>query len=169
MVMIEESGVVFGPFAPDSLFHIEASAYVKKLTGIKICEFVWWSADKNTLMFIEAKQSIPHPQRKPAEYQNYFNEIQEKLENSLQLLLAGKLNRPAILGDDIGEAIASFNWEETEIQLLLVIPNAPLEALPVLSDKLEGQLRRYKTIWNAQVNVINKSMAKRIGLLADAA
>lgn len=166
MVTIAESGVTFGHFIEDDLFHVETSLHVKSLVGIKVCEFVWWSAGQRKLVFIEAKSSVPNPQKNLQDYENYFAEIYEKLENSLQLLLAASLSRPAILGNELRAGIASVDWQETDIQFYLVIPRAPKEYLPPLSDKLTGLLRRHLTIWNANAKVINEELARIEGLLA---
>ncbi len=165
MVTIEESGVTFGPFVEDVLFHIEKSPHVQGLTGIKVCEFVWWSADQGKLVFVEAKSSVPNRVNSEQEYENYFAEIQEKLENSLQLLLTASLSRPETLGDELGAGMADVDWQQTDIRLYLVIPRAPLDALDPLSDKWAGLLKRHLRIWKASAKVINESLARKEGLL----
>lgn len=111
MVTIEESGVSFGPFAEDSLFHIEKSLHVQSVSGIKVCEFIWWSAEQRKLFFIEAKSSVPSSINSKQEYKDYFIAISEKLENSLQILLAASLNRPTKLRNELKADIANIHWQ----------------------------------------------------------
>ncbi len=169
MITIEESGVTFGPFAADTLFHIEKSAHVQALSGIKVCEFIWWSAEQSKLVFVEAKSSVPNRAKSPEEYEKYFTEIWEKLENSLQILLAASVNRPTTLGNELVADMANINWRQADIRLYLVVPKAPMEYLDPLSDKLTGLFRRQLTIWNGSAKVINEALARKEGLLTSAA
>lgn len=169
MICIEESGVSFGPFAEDTLFHIEKSPHVQAFRGIKVCEFIWWSAEPSKLFFIEAKKSVPNSINSKQEYEDYFIAVSEKLENSLQILLATSVNRPTRLRNELKAGIANIDWQQADIRLYLVIPKAPMEALGPLSDKLTGLLRRQLTIWNGSAKVINEALARKEGLLTSAA
>ena len=75
MVTITESGVTFGPFAQDAVFRVESSPCADRLGGIKACEFVWWSADDSKLVFIEAKSTVPNPNKNLPVYEQYFTDM----------------------------------------------------------------------------------------------
>ena len=61
MVVINESGMCFGEYSEEDVFHIEkCGQYRNHLmpNGVKICEFILKKT--NTLYFIEAKASCPN-------------------------------------------------------------------------------------------------------------
>ncbi|MBO1520438.1 hypothetical protein [Oceanisphaera pacifica] len=169
MITITESGVTFGPFAQDTIFRVENSPCAARLGGIKACEFVWWSASNNKLVFIEARASVPNPQKSLSEYEQYFSDMLEKFDNSLQLLLAGTAPRHTELVRELGPSMANINWQQADIQFYLVIPRAPREFLNSLTDKLRQTLHRQLKIWRINIFVINEDMARSHGLLSKTA
>ena len=63
MKTIHESGVDFGPYREEELFHIEQSKLYQDLgQGLKATEFVL-QADNN-IIFVEAKTNAPNPENK---------------------------------------------------------------------------------------------------------
>ncbi|MGR7921231.1 hypothetical protein ACU6RQ_09000 [Zobellella denitrificans] len=166
MITIQESGLTFGPFVPDSIFRVERSPCVARLSGIKACEFAWWSADDGKLIFIEAKSTIPSAKNSPQEYEQYFSDMLEKFDNSLQLLLAGGWIRHTDLAAELSKLIPDLDWQQAEILFYLVVPKAPREYLGALTDKLTQILGRQLKIWRARAFVINEQMARDKGLLA---
>lgn len=164
MITIVESGMTFGPFDPDRVFRIEESAFLRG-KQLKVCEFVWHTP-QNNLLLIEAKSSVPNPRKSPKEYDEFFTGIFEKLDNSLQILVAGLLGRHNELTQEIG-SLAAINplGAERKIMLYLVIPGIPDEYLPPFSDKLANILKRQSHIWRAEVRVINERLARKVGLV----
>jgi hypothetical protein len=164
MITITESGMMFGPFDPDRVFRIEESAFLRG-KQLKVCEFVWLTPQDN-LLLIEAKSSVPNPRKSPQEYDEFFVKVFEKLDNSLQILAAGLLDRHNELTQEI-DSLTAINplGPERRIMLYLVIPGIPDEYLPPFSDKLASVLRRQSQIWRAEVEVINERFARRVGLL----
>lgn len=169
MITIQESGLSFGPFMPDTIFRVEHSPCVARLSGIKACEFAWWSANDNKLIFIEAKSSVPNPQRNWQDYEQYFSDMLEKFDNSLQLLLAGNWARHTDLAAELNRLMPVLDWQQAEIIFYLVIPGAPRQFLSALTDKLAKTLERQLKIWRARAFVINEQMARDKGLLTEAA
>ena len=166
MIRVTESGMTFGPFEEQDLFRVEASPFVRRMNGIKACEFVYWNAQAGRLLFLEAKSSIPNPRKSPDEYRIYLVDILEKFDNSLQLLVAGVLRRTDELAGELGKGIAQTAWSRAAILFYLVIPDVPDEFLPGLTDTLRGIMSRQRTLWRADIFVINKRLARKKGLLA---
>ncbi|MFK4752128.1 hypothetical protein [Oceanobacter antarcticus] len=164
MITITESGMTFGPFDPDRVFRIEESAFLRG-KQLKACEFVWLTP-QDSLLLIEAKSSVPNPHTSPKEYDEFFTSIFEKLDNSLQILAAGLLERHNELTHQMGPmARVTPLGPERRIMLYLVIPEMPDEYLPPFSDKLASVLKRQGQIWRAEVKVINKRLAGTVGLV----
>lgn len=168
MITVTESGIEFGPFEQDHIFHVEKSPCVTSLKGIKVCEFAWRSVKENQLVFIEAKSSVPHPSKSPIEYEEYFNDMLEKFDNSLQLLLVGCVHKNTMLASELAPGVSGVNWNRTKILFYLVIPQAPIGVLEGLTSKLRRSLRRQLKIWEAEAFVINEQLVKRKGLVAEA-
>lgn len=166
MITVTESGMTFGPFAEDNVFCVEKSPFVMRLNGIKSCEFALWLDEQNKLVFIEAKSSVPSARRSDKEYEQYFTDMLEKFDNSLQLLLAATHGQQAELAQELSVKIAGLNWQRAKIQFYLVIPTVPKENAQHLTEKLKQTLSRQLKIWKAHAFVINEQMARSKGLLA---
>lgn len=169
MITVTESGMEFGPFDVDNLFYVEKSPYVANMRGIKACEFVLWVEQQGELIFIEAKSSVPNPTASPEKYKDYFIEMLEKFDNSLQLLAAGTKSRSKELAAELGAGIANLDWQNSQILFYLVIPKAPDQFLDGLTSKLRQSLDRQLKIWRAEAFVINERLARSKGLLRVAA
>lgn len=168
MITIKESGMMFGPYDLDSIFHIEKSPYVTSglsPKGIKVCEFIWRSPRAN-LYLIEAKRSVPNPQNSPEAYENYFKQIAEKFNNSIHIFAAGITAREESLQSDIHTMMAGTDLRSVStIRFYLVIPDAPNDAALALTDKLHSLLKSLRLIWKAEAKVINRQLAQRVGLI----
>jgi len=79
MMTIVESGMTFGPFNPEDVFHIENSETFRKLENVKTVEFVLCKqkANNNELWLVEAKQSSPMPGNNVS-FKDYIEEIEQK-------------------------------------------------------------------------------------------
>ena len=80
---IPESGMTFGPFDEDLVFHVEKSQTYKNIEeNVKICEFFCLDRKKTErVVILEARSSAPHPRSLEA-YHKYTKEILEKFSNS---------------------------------------------------------------------------------------
>ncbi|MDP2607760.1 MULTISPECIES: hypothetical protein [unclassified Oceanobacter] len=166
-MIIEESGLRFGPFNPEQIFHIEKSSFVSSrlsTNGIKICEFVYLS-ELGDLMLVEAKSSVPDPGKSKSTYEDFFWNIFEKLDNSFQILLAGYVTRDMPLNAEISAPLLAVDWQEAAIRFYLVIPEVPDQYLPPMTDKLNRLFKRHHSIWRMEIKVINARIAQSIGLL----
>ena len=81
---IMESGMSFGGFDPERIFHIEDSNLYRKLgTAIRTTEFLYLDY-RNYLQLVEAKSSCPNvnnreeSREKKEKYEQYYAEITEK-------------------------------------------------------------------------------------------
>lgn len=164
MITVTESGMTFGPFDERSLFKVEDSPFVRRLNRIKACELAYWNGESNRLVFIEAKSSIPDPHKSPERFEAYFSDMLEKFDNALQMLVAGALIRSEELSDQLEAGIAQVNWSQATILFYLVIPEAPLEVLGSLTEKLRKVMHRQISVWRANAFVINRHLAYRKGI-----
>lgn len=97
--IITESGVDFGEFEAENLFAIESSNILKKFgQGIKTVEFVTLFR-KDNIIFLEAKTGCPNPNNKEKggedaeRFQLFYDDIADKYIDSLQVYLAGVLEK----------------------------------------------------------------------------
>lgn len=166
MVTIIESGLTFGNFSPDDCYPIEHSQGHKSLgEGFKMVEFTYLSNQK--LYVVEAKSSIPKPTKQP-DYDNYWDDIFEKFENALLLQMMAFVKRNPLAEAELPQNHKIIDWQQTSLQLRLVIPTVPNQHLTPITDKLRKRLHKLKKLWNIKDNhmfVINEEKARLEGLL----
>lgn len=164
IVEIYESGIKFS-VEKDELFHIEKSNNFKKL-GIKTVEFVKYQKISKQIMFIEAKSSIPNPEKSPSEYEEFWNEIKEKHENSFNYIASSFIRFPE-RSSEFSESFKNILFQDSKILLFLIIPDMPNELLSGASDKFNKKLDGFKKAWGVNdIVVINKELAKKYGLIS---
>ena len=172
--IINESGVAFGEFNSDDLFYIEESDLYKSLgTGIKT-EFIVLD-QKDTIIFLEAKTGCPNPQNKEMggekteKFVEFYNDISEKFIDSLQIYIAGLLEKYGKT-EEIGENLMKVKpLEKKKLKFVLVITADEIKEEWLWGPKLEleNRLLKLRKIWGISVIVLNKSLAYNYGLLSD--
>lgn len=171
MITITESDMNFGPYEEEDVFYIENSKIYNKIKNkVKIAEFVL--KKNNALIFIEAKSSVPNSNGKNPNGENkddfdkYINEIVEKLNNSLDILLSAKLN---ILKDEYDELDNFINLNDLanlQIAFRLVVKKAEIEHLIPVQSAIEEKLASRISILKVTVKVINKETALKYKLIS---
>ncbi|MDT8448096.1 MAG: hypothetical protein RRB13_14485 [bacterium] len=162
-ITITESGMDFGPYPKNDVFHIEQSQTFKKLKGVQIGEFVLLRGGK--LLFIEAKSSSPRPETHP-DFQTFIAEIHEKLANSLTLSVAALLKRHGAANSELPPPIRGVSLSQVEFLLILVLPDHPDKALAPIRDALGSSLRAFCNIWSpAEIVVLNRQSAQNRNLI----
>lgn len=166
-MVIEESGMTFGNYPEEDVFHIEKSQqYQRKLmsNGVKCCEFVLLRG--RTIYFIEAKTSKPKEitanseTEKREKYKSYITEIITKMKHSVSLYASILLERHDQV--DIPEKHREQKLSDKEIKLVLVVKNAEVEWLIPLQDTLRSELRVFCSIWKIRnMFVINEMSARK--------
>lgn len=165
MEVIEESGMTFGPFHDWEIFLIEKSQLLQKCNGVKTVEFIYRKT-KNKLYFIEAKSSsavIREGNEK--NYEKFLMEIMRKFEDSLSLLIAGLSERRDDHGQ-ISDAIKSMDYKKVNFKFFLIIKGHEQIWLPPLQLELEKRLKHFLSIWNAELIVLNDTLALEQGIIA---
>lgn len=166
MVTITESGVTFGHFTSDDCYEIEHSKGHNSLgQGFKMVEFTYLTNQK--LFVVEAKSSIPRATNQP-NYDQYWEEILEKFENALMLQVMAYLRRNPAADTELPLQHKTMDWQQTSLQLRLVIPTVPDQHLPPITDKFRQCLNKLKKLWNIKdthIFVLNESKARQQGLL----
>lgn len=172
--IITESGVDFGEYEAEDLFHIESSNLLKSLgKGIKTVEFITLQ-QKDNIIFVEAKTGCPNPKNKEKGGQDaenfnaFYDDIADKFIDSLQVYIAG------ILGNfedtsEIGKNLTKVKpLKSKKLTFVLVIT-----ADEILEDWLQGpkleleqRLKRLIKIWNVKIVVLNKQLAVEFGLVS---
>jgi len=96
MKQITESGMTFGPFEDDQFFYIEKSEVYRRVQeGIKVAEFTLIRKEERNqplVWIVEAKSSSPQPSNK-IDFDDYIQEIKQKLLNAFSLTVATVLKR----------------------------------------------------------------------------
>ena len=154
MKTIHESGVDFGPYREEELFHIEQSKLYQDLgQGLKATEFVL-QADNN-IIFVEAKTNAPNPENKD-----------DSSEDSLGVYTAALLKRYPDTSE-IGVSLQRPDLAGIKIVFALVITNPAAETdwLSPIKSVLEDRLRRWMKIWDIDIIVLNQALAKRFGII----
>ncbi len=167
-IVIEESGMKFGPFHEDYCFYIEKSnIYLKIQNGLQIAEFLLVRPEKNKLFIVEAKSSSPNPVNKESQdkFDNFITEISEKLLNAFTLGLSLCLKRHTHYKDEIPKYLTEIEHSSIQVVLLLVINGHKEEWLSPLNEALQKRLKCASKIWPFQVVVINEKIAQNYGLI----
>jgi hypothetical protein len=162
---------MFGPYPDGHCFEIERSAILKKINdkakqgeGVKIAEFLLLRTanGKASISIIEAKSSAPQSA------DEYINDVQEKLSNSLSLFTAIYLQRHSKNNSELSDFFKQTELSNVSFILILAIQNCERSWLPPLQDKLRNALKKTARIWNIDLNsviVLNEAGAKKHGLI----
>lgn len=175
MVVIQESGMLFGEYAEESVYQIEKDPLYQRLNrhGIRCCEFLLKRGSR--LYFVEAKTTCPgqretqNPEEKTEEereedYPRYIHDIVTKMRHSLSLYASALLARQE--NSAIPAPLRSPDLSGKDIRLVLVVKNAEEAWLIPLQDKLRKELKQELRIWNVNdIFVINEDRARRKGFL----
>lgn len=171
MIVIEESGLRFGPYPQADCFELEKSpAYKRIQSGVMMCEFALIRRPDNrplSIWLVEAKQSSPRPETQPS-FSEFIEEIRQKLSNALQLVVALHLERHE---DPLPEGFRALTLREG-LKLVLVINGHQESWLPPLQEALRVALNPLVRTFGLDPNavaVINDDSARRRGLLVPAA
>lgn len=162
---------MFGPYPDGHCFEIESSAILKKINdkakqseGVKIAEFLLLRTEngKTSISIIEAKSSAPQSA------DEYIDDVQEKLSNSLSLFVAIYLQRHDKNNSELSDFLKQTELSNVSFILILALQNCEKSRLPPLQDKLKNALKKTARIWNIDLNsviVLNEAGAKKHGLI----
>ncbi len=165
-MIITESGMNFGDYPEENVFHIEKCEDYKKMKGncVKIAEFILLEGDK--LRILEAKTSAPNPQNqeKPQRFRDFIKEIEEKMCNSLDLFLY------EVMRHAVNQTFLNIDYNKCKFTFILVIKNHKIEWCMKVKEALETALNQYiriKKIWKCEVLVLNEQQAVQHKLVTD--
>lgn len=164
---IDESGMIFGLYKTDHVFHIEKSQTYQQKPTYKLAEFLLYNPEKNELKLFEAKSSAPKPSSS-SNFDDFITEITQKLENTLHLWFSIRLNRHQRAHSELTHLHQNINLSTVKIKLLLVINGFETEWLDPIKLSLNQSLKKTTTIWNLGPNpvvVLNHELAKQHGLI----
>lgn len=166
-LIIEESGLSFGPFPPATIFHMEVAPLVSKMKpSVKMVEFVWSKGEGSgqQLIFVEAKSSIPQGEEKLAAY---MEAIREKFSNAVSLLLAIGLGRHGNIHDDsVSASFKGASLATAKVKFVLVVKGVPKEYLPPFNEQLQKCCKALMRLFRVEaVVVVNEMGARKIGLI----
>ena len=170
-VIINESGMCFGPYTHDKVFRIEESSIYKSLEGgVKIAEFLLLRSiegKKPLLCVVEAKQSSPKPEN--SNFNGFIEDISEKMVNSFSLGWALRLKRHPNADSELPKQFQKLDLSEVDVRFVLVIKGHKNEWLGPLQEAIERTLRSTTKTWGLGSNpvaVMNERLAKKHQLLA---
>ena len=166
-----ESGMTFGPFPDESCFTVEESLSYKAIeSGVKMAEFLLLRQTRDNvpvIWVVEAKSSTPKPEIQP-NFDEFIEEVRQKLTNALNLILAACLGRHLAAEAELPESFKNINLGEVDFRLVLVINGHQDAWLPPLNDALSLVLHATVKTWALSptaVTVINDGMAREYGLI----
>ncbi len=172
-IIIEESGMRFGPYHEDDVFHIERCELYKCIqTNLKMCEFVLHRTtedNKPSYWILEAKSSSPNPSNNK-KFSEYITNITEKMDNALLLLFALMLKRHPEHSSQLPPSFAAKHIPSCSIRFVLVLPDHPKRALEPIQLALNKALDNTLKIWNLGANsvvVLNNELAVRHALIME--
>jgi len=161
---VVESGVTFGGYEEENVFHIE-----KILTdlqygeGVNKVEFILKQGVKNSaLWFVEVKSSIPK------EAFDFFNEIKLKIIHSLTIYFCVVCGRHSALQSYLTDRMKRRTNLKLPIKLVLVIPKVPDSYLNLISDKFKKVLEVERKIWDIKyedIIILNENRARKYQLI----
>lgn len=160
MNSITESSMTFS-YEEGQCFYIEKSETYQKMQGVKMAEFLLIKSPN--ILIIEAKSSSPNPNNDQVKFDDFIQEIYEKLLNAFSLSVAMRLNRHAQT-----LPVNFQNIDLTNFRLCLIIKNHKEEWLIPLQDALKKSLYSTVKTWALSPNaviVINDKIAKEQGLI----
>jgi hypothetical protein len=165
---IIESGMAFGPYPEGDCFYIEkCKTYRSIQTDVKMAEFLLYSARSTPRIWIvEAKSSTPKPATAP-NFDNFIEEVRDKLSNALSLCIATCLKRHNTWSE-LPASFQKLDLETVEFGLVLVIKGHKGEWLPPLQDALRKALRPVVSTWKlspTSVVVMNDFIAQKQGFI----
>ena len=174
-INITESGMEFGPFAPDECFHIEASRVDKAMQGgVKMAELLWLRTNNSIsnnnpeIWIIEAKSSAPHPDNSSGKFEEFIDKIKKKLINALSLGLASVLERHPQAEQELPCAFKTINLSRVQVKFVVVLKDHPDKALLPITRRLKKALLPTIKTWAfdpLSVITLNEALAREHGLI----
>ncbi|MFW9606231.1 MAG: hypothetical protein ACMV0I_06745 [Pseudomonas sp.] len=169
-IIIYESGMYFGPYPDEDCFELEKSAIYQQIKqGVMMAEFalVRRSKDKPPIVWlVEAKSSSPKPATQP-NFNEFIEEIRQKLTNALHMVLAARLERYSESINDLPAGFRALSLQE-EFKLVLVVNKHREDWLPPLQDELNSVfavLCKTFGLKPSSVAVINDEKARSLRLI----
>ncbi|MBK5964236.1 hypothetical protein CCR95_09090 [Thiocystis minor] len=173
-ILLEESGMCFGPFDVDDCFAIEQSPlYQRMRQGVKIAEMAVLRQAQGglTVWIIEAKSSSPRPAGTDdaGRLDRFINEVSEKLDNALKITLASCLGRHGATRDLLPRNFITLDLAKVSFRLILVVKGHQPDWCAPLQDALHKALLplvRTMGLSPTAVAVINDEHARKWGLIS---
>lgn len=163
-ITIIESGLQFGEYEENRLFHAEQSMIYRSLgKGISTVEFVLFN-DPIEILMIEAKSSSPQPSNQE-NFDDFIEDIYRKFAHSVDTYFSLVLNRLQDKENEMPECFRTADYSISKIRLILVINGHRIAWLPPIRDAIRRKLDRQVKIWRLEIAVINHLQARELGLL----
>ena len=172
-MIINESGMSFGDFAPGLCFHIENSSVYKRIqNSIKTAEFVLLRLREQKppeILIVEAKSSAPHPHSED-NFNEYVAAIKDKFVNTLSLTLACCLHRHYEFAHELPAGFQDLDLSKVNVKFVLVVRGWANNWLQPLHDVFNKEMSGTAKIWHLtspSAVVLNDELARRHGLIAN--
>ena len=171
MVTIAESGLVFGPYRDEHCFHVEKSAtYQRVRDRVHMAEFLLLRPkEKRThQIWVEAAKASSPRSGNPIRFDQFIDEIGQKLTNGLTLGVSARLKRHKAAETELSADFKSFDLATVEFRLVLVIKGHKPDWLPELQNALTAKLHALVRTWalgGMSIAVLNEEGARRHGLI----
>ncbi|SHJ68952.1 hypothetical protein SAMN02745751_03141 [Dethiosulfatibacter aminovorans DSM 17477] len=167
-IVIEESGMKFGPFSKENVYYIEKEdVYTKRFYACKISEFFLKAENDKDEVYsvVEAKSSSPKPGSKER-FPEFIKEINEKFINTFNIILSLRVGRDHLSEFQRPEFITRDDLGKVVINFILVINGHKKEWLPPLRDALYKEMKAYLSIYDINILVMNDELALKHRLIS---
>lgn len=130
------------------------------------CVVVYDFHGKERITLIEARKSAPNPCRSGnmENLDKYIGNLRRKYEHSIQICYAalhGRVQNGLPMGNKLVQALKC----PQKILFLLIVKTLKDEWCKDIQDALQKELQHLRHIWQANVVVINETLAKRYRLI----
>ncbi|MBF0425622.1 MAG: hypothetical protein HQL66_07365 [Magnetococcales bacterium] len=184
LIVIEESGMNFGLYPIDNIFHIEKSNAYAKVSGrgVKMAEFLLLRCEGDCvpeIWIVEAKSSTGAWSELPKEFRDqafldFIRSIRDKFANSLTLGISMRVGRHGQPG--VEQLPASFqklnlvDAGKARVRFVLAIQSCGRRDREHIREALTRELRPLCAMWSlppypAPIAVVDVAGARELGLV----
>jgi hypothetical protein len=162
---IIEGDLTFGDFDDENFFHIEKTNIYETLSvkGVKSVEFLLNKPEKNELLFVEGKTTLPS-KGNLERYNEEIADISKKFLDSMQLAIGiwfGSHN-PSV---DAPLNKESFFAYGKQVIFVLVIKNRKGK-FTAIEERIKREIHREYKLMGFKVRVLNEELATKARLIA---
>ena len=163
-ITICESGLKFGEYANDSVFHAECSSVYQSL-GENVCtvEFIL-KKQADEFLLVEAKSGSPQPSNQE-DFDKFIQRVYVKFAHAIDLFFSLVTKRLQDESNEMPVCFKEADFSVAKVKLVLVINGHKIGWLSPINEALKRKMKRQIKTWNLEVVVMNHELADEYNLL----